>query len=174
MSSNNTKPSKNRTDALLTDTSTFNHKQFADLYYKFNKNKYIVSPDSGWYSYNKYNVLINHKKDPLNINNDIINFLIKYIQDEMETINVVDDLSKKIFDDLFNVYKKVSNADYISGIIKLLKGLYLDEEIDAKIDAKTELFAFTNKVFDVKEGIYRDIEKNDYILSWIRFFIQVR
>ena len=165
MSSNNSKPSKNRTDALLTDTSTFNHKQFADLYYKFNKDKYIVSPDSGWYSYNKYNVLVNHKKDPLNINNDIINFLIKYIQDEMETINVVDDLSKKIFDDLFNVYKKVSNADYISGIIKLLKGLYLDEEIDAKIDAKTELFAFTNKVFDVKEGIYRDIEKNDYILK---------
>jgi putative DNA primase/helicase len=164
MSSNNTKPSKNRTDALLTDTTNFEHKQFADLYYKFNKDKYIVSPVSGWYSYNKYNVLVNHKKDPLNINNDVINFLTIYIQDEMNCINVIDDMSKKNFDDLFKAHKKVSSAEYTTGIIKLLKGLYLDEEIDAKIDAKTELFAFTNKVFDVKEGIYRDIEKNDYIL----------
>jgi P4 family phage/plasmid primase-like protien len=49
-------------------------------------------------------------------------------------------------------------------IIKILKGLYLDDTVDAKIDAKTELFAFNNKVFDVKLGIYRDIEKNDYIM----------
>lgn len=169
MSSNSSKPSKNRTDALITDTSNFNHKQFADLYYKCNKDKYIVSPNSIWYSYNKYNVLVDHKKEPFQMNNDIINFLNKYIQDEMESINVIDDLSKKIFDDLFNVYKKVSNADYVSGIIKLLKGLYLDEEIDDKIDAKTELFAFTDKVFDVKEGLYRDIEKNDYIFRTTKY-----
>lgn len=162
--SNNSKPSKNRSDALISDITNFNHKQFADLFYKCNKNKYIVSPDSGWYSYDKYNVLINHKKDPIKMSNEIIDFLTKYIQDEMESINVIDDLSKKIFDELFNIYKKVSNADYISGIIKLLKGLYLDEEIDAKIDAKTFLFAFSNKVYDVIDGNYRDIEKNDYIL----------
>jgi len=169
MSSNSSKPSKNRTDALITDTSNFNHKQFADLYYKCNRDKYIVSPNSIWYSYNKYNVLVDHKKEPFQMSNDIINFLNKYIQDEMETINVIDDLSKKMFDDLFNVYKKVSNADYVSGIIKLLKGLYLDEEIDDKIDAKTELFAFSDKVFDVKEGFYRDIEKNDYIFRTTKY-----
>jgi putative DNA primase/helicase len=164
MSNNTTKPSKNRSDALISDIVNFNHKQFADLYYKCNKEKYIVSPVSGWYSYDKYNVLINHKKDPLKINNDIIDFLTSYIRDEMESISVIDDLSKKMFDELFNTFKKVSNADYTPGIIKLLKGLYLDEDLEAKIDAKTELFAFSNKVFDVIDGNYRDIEKKDYIL----------
>ena len=40
---------------------------------------------------------------------------------------------------------------------------YYIEDLDDKIDAKQDLFAFKNKVFDIKKGIYRDIEKTDYI-----------
>jgi len=172
MSSNNSKPSKNRTDARLSDISTHSPMQFAELFYKHHKNDYIVSTVAGWYSYNNYNVMLQHPKEkaPIDLNNKIMTFVTSYIQTELNSINVIDEDSKKIFDTLFHKHQQVSDPDYIVKLIKILKGLYLDDSIDAKIDAKTELFAFNNKVFDVKQGIYRDIEKNDFILRTTGYF----
>lgn len=166
MSSNNSNPSKNRADAHLSNISKYSPMQFADLYYKCHKNDYVVSTVAGWYSYNEYNVMVQHPKEkpPANLINNIMLFLTKYIQTELKQLNVDTDAEKDIFDSMFTKHQQVSDPDYILKIIKVLKGLYLDDTIDAKIDVKTELFAFNNKVFDVKLGLYRDIEKNDYIL----------
>jgi P4 family phage/plasmid primase-like protien len=164
---NNNSSSKNRTEAKLSDTSKYSPKQFADLFYKCNKDSYIVSSVAGWYSYNEYNVMIHHpkEKEPLNLNNKVMLYLTDYIQFELKNMNVFEDDGKKAFDELFTKHQQVSDPDYITKVIKVLKGLYLDDSIDEKIDTKPELFAFKNKVFDVKEGIYRDIERKDYILK---------
>jgi P4 family phage/plasmid primase-like protien len=172
MSSNVSNPSKNRTDAKLADISTYSPMQFAELFYKHHKNDYVVSTVAGWYSYNKYNVMLQHPKDkaPIGLNNKIMVFVTSYIQTELNSINVIDEDSKKTFDTLFHKHQQVSDPDYIVKLVKILKGLYLDDSIDEKIDAKTELFAFKNKVFDVKLGIYRDIEKDDFILRTTGYY----
>jgi putative DNA primase/helicase len=166
MSNNNTNNSKTRTEAMLSNIAMYSPLQLAELYYKCNKNDYVVSTVAGWYSYNKYNVMIQHPKEkaPADLSNKIMAFLTSYIQTELKEISVIDDEGKKIFDSIFAKHQQVSDPDYTLKIIKVLKGLYLDDSIDAKIDVKPELFAFNDKVFDVKLGIYRDIEKNDYIL----------
>lgn len=166
MSNNTSLNTQIRTEAMLSNIATFSPLQFANLYYKCHKNHYVVSSVAGWYSYNQYNVMIQHPKEkvPTDLNNKIMTFLTSYIQTELNQINVIDDESKKIFDAIFAKHQQISDPDYTLKIIKVLKGLYLDDSIDAKIDVKTELFAFNDKVFDVKLGIYRNIEKNDYIL----------
>jgi len=165
MSSNPTKPNKNRTASLLSDTSKYSHQQFAELFHKLNKSLYVYSDKSGWYSYNEFNILVSHgKNEPTNMLTNLTKCLQQYVKDEMESINVQDDTSKKAFDDLFKTYTKISTSTYVKGIIPFLPMLYLDEELDNKIDANNMLVAFKNKVYDVENGYFRDIEKDDYIM----------
>jgi P4 family phage/plasmid primase-like protien len=166
MSNNILNNSKTRTDAMLSNIALYSPLQFAELYYKFHKDYYVVSTIAGWYSYNKYNVMIQYPKErpPIDLNNKIMKFCTKYIETELHNMKVIDEESKKNFDAVFKIHQEVSDPDYIVKIIKILKGFYLDDSIDEKIDVRPELFAFNDKVFDVKLGIYRDIEKNDYIL----------
>jgi P4 family phage/plasmid primase-like protien len=164
MSNNSNMASKNLTDAKLSNTSDFSHLQFAQLYHKFNKDKYIYSVRTGWYSYNEFNILENHKGEPVSLLNDVIVFSSNYIKDEMMNLNPTIEDYKKIHNDLFKAFSRVSTSTFSKGIITLLPMLYLDKDIDDKIDAKKELFAFKNKLYNIMEGEFRDIEKKDYIL----------
>jgi P4 family phage/plasmid primase-like protien len=160
-----TRPTKNTTEAKLSNISDFSHLQFAELYHKMNKDKYIFSNKSGWYSYNKFNILESYgKNEPISLLNDVILYLTKYIKDEMMILPLTIEDYKKVHTELFNAYKKVSTTSFSKGILPLLNMFYNDDELDDKIDGKNELFAFKNKVFDIKLNEFRDIEKNDYIL----------
>jgi len=165
MSNNTSKTNENRVASKLTDVSLYNHKQFAELFHKFNQDRYIFSDKTGWYGYDKNNILVSYGKDlPTDMLNTVQDFLCDYIKQDMKGIDVVDDYSKKAFDNLFKAYDKVSSSQYTSGILKQFKVLYLDNDLDEKIDANTYLFAFKDKVYDITSGEYRDIEKKDYIL----------
>lgn len=159
------KPSESRTASQLADLSKYTHLQFAELYHKLNKDLYIYSDKSGWYSYNDYNILVSHgKNEPINMLCNISKCILQYIKERMEAIDYTTTEGKKYFDDLFRKYTEVSKAIFVKGIISFLPMLYLDVELDDKIDANNMLFAFKNKVYDVNMETFRDIEKNDYIL----------
>lgn len=163
--SSNINVSKNKADALLRDTSKYSHLQYAELFHKLNKDLYVYSDSTGWYSYNEFNILVSHgKAEPPNILIRVSKFLQTYIKEEMDNTNVYDDTSKKYFDDLFKAYSKISTSSYVKGIIPYLPTLFLDPELDDKIDANNLLIAFKNKLYDVKKGCFRDIEKNDFIM----------
>lgn len=166
MSSNISKASENRVASALSDVADYNHKQFAELYHKCNKDKYIYSDKTGWYSYDQYNILMSYGKQyPTSMLVDIQNFLCDYIKDCMKCIDVIDDLTKKTFDKHFKAYQKVSSSQYTQGILYELPHYYLNTEIDEKIDAVPYLIAFKDKVYDITNGEYRDIEKSDFILK---------
>jgi P4 family phage/plasmid primase-like protien len=162
--SNNNFPSKNQTDAKLSNISDYSHLQFAQLYHKMNKSKYIYSVKTGWYSYNEFNILENHKGEPICLLNDVVIYLTNYIKEDMMSLPPNLEDYKKVHNDLFKAFNRVSTSSFSKGILSLLPMLYLDKDIDDKIDAKKELFSFKNKVFDIKAGEFRDIEKHDYIL----------
>jgi P4 family phage/plasmid primase-like protien len=161
---NNTMASKSQTDAKLANTADYSHLQYAQLYHKMNKDKYIYSIRTGWYSYNEFNILENHKGEPVSLLNDVVVFSTNYIKDEMMNLSPTMDDYKKVHNDLFKAYSRVSTSTFSKGIITLLPMLYIDKDIDEKIDAKKELFSFKNMLYDIKEGHFRDIEKKDYIL----------
>ena len=164
MNSISSNPSKNRTDALLGDIDNWSHAQYAQLYYNDNRDKYIWSNKTGWYYYDKNNILVSSGKEPpFDLLNNIIDYLSKYIKYQMSKISIDNDDYIKTQKSYIKANKLISSSTFSKAIIVLLNKYYYIENIDDKIDAKKELFSFKNKVWDIKEGLLRDIMKDDYI-----------
>ena len=164
MSSNNSNISKNRTDAVLSDIDNWSHAQYAQLFFDGNHNKYIWSNKTGWYYYNIHNILVSAGKEPpFDLLNNIIDYLNNYIKNQMNKISIDNEEYIKAQKSYIKAHKLISTSTFSKSIILLLNKYYFIENIDDKIDAKKELFAFKNKVWDIKEGLLRDINKDDYI-----------
>ena len=163
MSNNFSNPTQNATASAFADMKNWSHNDFAKLYYQQNKDKYLWSNKSGWYTYNKNNILESHKKEPYDLNESIIIFLEEFIKGEMNSIKLDNMEYQKIQKSYLSVYKSCTSLTFIKHIAECLAIKYHIKDLDDKIDARQDLFSFKNKVFDIKKGIYRDIEKNDFI-----------
>ena len=71
--------SVSKADAKLSMTAEKANYQFSELFYNHNKDQYVYSELSGWYSYNEFNILQNHIKEPIGLVNKVSVFLQKYI-----------------------------------------------------------------------------------------------
>lgn len=155
----------NKADAKLSMTSEKANYQFAELFYNHNKDQYVYSELSGWYSYNEFNILQNHIKEPIGLVNKVSVFLQKYIEKEMKELDSEDlYFYEKKFNELFKAYKTVSSSTVVKTIIAFLPQFYHVKDLDSKIDADQNFFCFSDKVFNIKEGIYQDIQKDHYLL----------
>jgi putative DNA primase/helicase len=163
MSSNFSNPTQNATAFAFADMKNWSHDDFASLYHKYNKDKYLWSNKTGWYSYNEYNILESHKKEPYDLNASIITFLKDFIKAEMNNVKLDNMEYQKIQKSFLSVYKSCTSLTFIKHIAECLAIKYHIKDLDDKIDARQDLFSFKNKVFDIKKGIYRDVEKTDYI-----------
>lgn len=155
---------ENTTEAKLSNLAEYSNYQYAELYYKFNKDKYLYSKISGWYSYNEFNILENHNKEPIHLINDVSLFLQNYIKDEMNSLKM-DDITeyKKKHNDLFKAFRMISNSTIIKSIISFLPGLFFVKDLDDLIDAEPKYFCFSNKVFDIIKGKFKPIKKEYYL-----------
>jgi putative DNA primase/helicase len=163
MSSNFSNPTQNVTASAFADMKNWSHNDFARLYYQHNPNKYLWSDKTGWYTYNKNNILESHKKEPYDLNDSVTVFLEEYIKGEMNNIKLDNPEFQKIQKSFLSVYKSCTSLTFIKHIAECLAIKYHIKDLDEKIDARQDLFSFKNKVFDIKKGIYRDVEKTDYI-----------
>jgi putative DNA primase/helicase len=163
MSSNFSNPSQNIADATFSNIKNWCAIDYAELYYKHHIGKYLWSDKTGWYSYNKNNILVSYDDEPHGLYNDITLFIRKYIKDEMANLKIDNIDYKNQHKDLLSAYDKKLTSHFLSSIKKHLNMFYYIEDLDDKIDARQDLFSFKNKVYDIKKAIYRDIEKTDYI-----------
>jgi hypothetical protein len=133
----------------------------AEYYYSLEMNKYVRSSKTGWYEYNKYNVLIPFgMKEPDSLLNNLSNKLqeifiternklippIKKNNEDSETYKIRDKMHKdaiKIYD---RAYKTIGNSKYTKCCIDYLKLLYTIDRLDDKLDSKNNLLAFDNKL----------------------------
>jgi P4 family phage/plasmid primase-like protien len=155
---------QNRTDAILSNLAEYSNYQYAELYYKHNTDKYLYSKLTGWYSYNEYNILENHNKEPIGLINDISLFLQNYIKTEMNTLKMDDmaDYGKK-HKELLKAFKLISSSTIIKSIVAFLPQFYLIKDLDDKIDADQNFFCFSNKVYDIRKGKFKTIKKEYYL-----------
>ena len=155
---------------FLESLETTSHKHCADLYYKLNSDKYIYSIKSGWYSYNKYNVLESFEKEyPTGLMSSISTTLQDYILPIRNRLMPNDLSFMKHSKNMTKLLKDINNATYINGILKFMKDLYTNNVIDDLIDNKPNLIAFTDKVFDSEKLEFRDIKKDDYICKTTKY-----
>ena len=163
MSSNFSNPSQNIADATFANIKNWCAIDYAELYYNNHKDKYLWSDKTGWYSFNKNNILVSYKDEPHGLYNDITLYTRKYIKNEMANLKIDNIDYKTQHKDLLSAYDRKLTSTFLSSIKKHLNMFYYIEDLDDKIDARQDLFAFKNKVFNIKKGVYRNIEKDDYI-----------
>ena len=144
----------------------------ADFYYQLEPNKYIISENTGWYEYNKNNILIpkGTKAPP-----SLLNHLSKTLQDVF--FNARNKLrppppgapaeeweefkrGQKIYN---NAIKIMGGSKFSKGCIDFLIHLYTDVDLDKKLDANNNIIAFEDKLYDITLNEYRDITPQDYI-----------
>lgn len=146
------------------DLGKANQLFYAELYYNINPDKYKYSTISGWYEYNDFNILKNTGNNPpVSLLNNISKSLQEILKNEFIKLDPTNERYKDINKLYVNEYKKLGNSNNIEGIIKFLKQLYNDENIDENIDNNQNLLAFNNMLFDFTELQFRNIKPNDYI-----------
>ena len=149
------------------------HSQMAEKFYGLNSNKYIYSPISGWFKYNQYNVLENTCNNlPIGFSIDISNCLLNYLIPIRNRMKPNSPTYIKDCKNLNKLIRDVSNANYIYGITIFLQDMFINRDIDNKIDNNPNLIAFTNKLFDYSIYSIRDINQNDYICKTTKFEYQ--
>lgn len=137
------------------------------------KYKYIKLEKGGlWVFYDDYNKIILSDTPA-----DLYNFSSTVIKTEIK--NIIDNIEKKIKassneDEIKNLKNQISKlktsskkagmSGYIKGLKDYLCENYADNKIYNIIDENKYLFSFNNKVYDVKQGILRDIKTDDNIM----------
>jgi P4 family phage/plasmid primase-like protien len=157
-----------------------NHSDMAKLYCKLAPSKYIYSSCSGWFEYNKYNVLTSFNKTiPPSLLSNVTNTLQKFIIHERNKIipprKSDDDYDKKMieYDVCMKLAKKgyinVGHSTYVKSIIEYLANLYTVENLDSLLDSNINLLAFDDKLYDFDKLQFRNIEPTDYISKTTKY-----
>lgn len=143
--------------------NNFNQKDIATFYYNLNCDKFIRCDKTGWYEYNDKNILKFYGDTPSNLLFDISDKIQKYINEQKNYIKLTDNeynIKMKIIKKNYDI---AGSSGFVEGIIKFLKNLYLKIDLYKIIDNNTNLLCFNNKLFDIKQKKFRDIEPTDYV-----------
>jgi P4 family phage/plasmid primase-like protien len=162
-----------------------NHSDMAKLYCKLAPSKYIYSNLTGWYEYNKFNVLIPYNKViPPSLLSNVTNTLQKFIINERNKIipplKTDDTYEKKIFeyDRCMKLarkgYSNAGNSSYVKSIIDYLSNLYTIDGLDLLLDSNINLLAFNNKLYDYDLLQFRNIEPTDYITKTTQYDVPTK
>jgi phage/plasmid-associated DNA primase len=148
------------------------HQVIAETFYVLNPNKYIYSPELGWYDLTPNNTYYNTDKEPLVWKLAVFNSLSPLIDEakdyfRQKTQDETDENKKKAFSNIIkSLYKTQTNigsAGFMASVLAWLKEYYCDTQIVEKMDKNRNLLAFHDKVFDFTTCDYRPIEPTDYI-----------
>lgn len=153
------------------------------------KYKYIqLKKGSWWFEYNENNILIQTDKAPLSLNQMITDIMVKELKKYYKLAVDLYPNNSQEFTQAHYLYtqsnKKFGKNSYKKAIIQELTYLCRDDSIIDKIDTKNHILAFKDGCFDFKgrmcidksgKEIYhigwRDIEKDDYIQTYINYEI---
>ena len=117
------------------------------------------------YAYNKSEVCLYCYDGKLWRCDDVL--LKQYISTELfnflKTISYGLYYEHKSYSVITNRIKKLKDADFKNKLVKTYREV--NENLEIKFDFKWYLLGFTNKVYDLQEGIMRDYRYDDYMVS---------
>lgn len=150
----------------LIDWKASDQEYYANLFYAHHKEDYIFkSKKTGWFFYNKFNILVNTPEPPIGLNNKITEFCQSHIRSLFDELDTTYEKFGVIAKGIQKISQKLGGTQFIKGIIEKLEAKYHQDDILNKIDSNNMLLCFKNKVFDFSLWEYRDIDKNDYCMS---------
>lgn len=158
-----------------------NHNDVAKYFYNMNTTSYLWNQHVGWYALGKNNIWKHtDKQEPSGLKRDIADTMQNVCKDfKISELNSYKNKSAKITDKdeqdkllkchksklqtLSFAYTKFGSKEFINGVISFLSSSYEYENLEELMDSNRHLFAFTNCVYDLKEGTTRQIQATDYI-----------
>jgi len=175
---------KNKIKNDFIDLEKFSKKDYSNHFFELNKYNYKIS-NKVLYEKNKFNVWIETKEkdfsNKLNtigdfVENDLFNNYkdskISLLEIEKaynknlennEELEKLKEEEKKLFSNLDKFRIKILESSFCSSISKYLNEKFIDNDFVNKLNQNSYLFAFNDKVFDMKEMKIRDIKPDDYI-----------
>lgn len=141
------------------------HYESAKFFYNYKPYAYIYKTEFGWYSLLKNNTWSYSKEKPGYLINDIAQTfkeLCNIKKNEID-LNSDNDSEKNKLKQLIKFNSFTGTLSFCEAVGKFLQNFYLDEEILTKMDESLNLFAFTDKVYDLDKSELRDIQPTDYI-----------
>ena len=138
---------------------------YAKMFYNAKPKRYFYSKKSFWWELDRNNRYINEtdRTEPPSMVNCVSETLRELLEEQRKNLNPLDEKTQQRSKTLLGEYLKVGSAKTTAGIIKYLKDLFCVPDFDKLIDAKTNLLAFNDKVFDIETGEFRNITPADYI-----------
>jgi P4 family phage/plasmid primase-like protien len=148
----------------------------AKFYYNLEPYKYCRSDKSGWYEYNKFNILESYGvKFPISLLNDMSDKIqdlfikernkyrppLKEHCEDWEDSNKKYKKTMKMFD---TAYRNIGCSKFTKGCMDYLTNLYTVKNLDDKLDNNNNLLAFNDGyLYDMEIGDFRKIKTSDYI-----------
>ena len=139
-------------------SGSITNNMIAKLYYEGHRDIYRFSKGQ-WYQFNKYGI---YKPLKFDVNVVLSREIIKYVQQltlKLLKNTTEDDKRKK----LWKVCSTIESNKFKRDTIEELKQFYLDEELDEKLDSKTNLVGFNNGVLNLNTMEFAKGEPEDYI-----------
>ena len=138
---------------------------YAKMFYNAKPKKYFYSKKSFWWELDRNNRYINEtdRSEPPSMVNCVSETLRELLEEQRKNLNPLDEKTQQRSKTLLCEYLRVGSAKTTAGVMKYLKDLYCVPDFDKLIDAKTNLLAFTDKVYDIETGEFRAITPSDYI-----------
>ena len=156
---NNLQPKRNDFWFLM---ENFDNYDVGLYFYQLNPNKYFYS-NKIWYVLNEYNIY-NEMTDFKSV---LFNHITTSIQETIllqKNLLNPDDKNFISKNKLVKLnYKTIGGSSFKKGVIDALCGLYNIDNIETKLNNNINLLAFSDKVYDIKKGSFRNIEPEDFI-----------
>jgi phage/plasmid-associated DNA primase len=146
--------------------------EYAKMFYSVRPDKYFYSEQTLWWEIRENNRYYNTGKQiPIGITNVISEVLREIIEDQRKNLNPLDEKTKDRSATLLKEYRRLGDRKPLENIASFLPKLCFveKEQLDAKMDANTNLLAFNDCVYDLQTNQYRQILPSDYISKTTRY-----
>ena len=170
-------------DDVFGQAESGQHVDIAEIVHRFYKGRFVCIDieKNKWYEFQDHRWVAVQSAYTLEnlISDDIRRILRQYFVDKMQESNMtkigisLDEDSKKYMR-LLKVIDKLGNVKERSSIIRACANKFIDDKFQAKLDSNVYLVGFTNGVYDLKEGCFRDGLPSDYVsktvgYDWMEF-----
>lgn len=172
---------EHRTSTLWDLITLLNHKDVALYFHTQHPDKYLWNESMGWFLLGHHNVWIqSDKQTPSGLKRHISDAMMSVfletkkielkqyttqsaLEDDPKKQELLTTAHKSKMSMLNNAYKILGSDSFCNGVIAFLPSYYEVRDLSTKMNMNRNLFAFTNKVYDLTLGKERDILPTDYI-----------
>lgn len=160
-----------------------NHQTIAKLAYKYLKGKYVCATANGNYWYYFDGTLWKEDEGNIMMRHEIsttIKTRIEHTRDYLlktkatigmsasasevaPSVTSTRRTSNDEFKHLNDLIRNTGNATFKKGVLEEMKEYFYDEKFEKKLDSDINLVAFTNGVWDLRAGHFRQAKPEDYL-----------